>query len=231
MMKTMQVSLTAALLAGVLGAGQALAAPVLLYNQDGFGGTGGGSPGLPVAGGSLTVFALHLSDFVDPNGPSNALIQANCLGCDVNLGFGPLNDVDLVYTPQNSPNFANFVDALTPRASDIALGASLGLPPTILSPGISAVDAASGVGSMQAFGGFDFSIPAGFAVTEVRLRIRDFLLTPDVTSYRFEGNISIYGEALAVPEPSTWILLVLGLAALGFRQRLRALPGIPSHAC
>lgn len=220
-MKTMRASLTAALLAGVLGAGEVLAAPVLLYHFDGFAGSGGGSPGLPVDGGSLAVSALHLSDFVDPNGPPNALVEANCLGCDVNLGFGPLNDVELVYTPLNSPNFSNFVEALTPRASDIALGESLGLPPTILGPGISAVDAASGVGHMQAFNGFDFSIPAGFAITEVRLRIRDFLLAPDLTSHQYEGDISIYGEELAVPEPSTGILLVLGLAALGLGQRLR----------
>ncbi len=212
---TMRASRTAALLAGVLGAGQAFAAPVLLYHFDGFAGQGGGSPGLPVAGGSLAVSALHLSDFVDPNGPSPGLIEANCLGCDVNLGFGPLNDVDLVYTPQNSPNFSNFVEALTPRASDIALGASLGLPPTILGPGISAVDAASGVGRMHAFNGFDFAIPAGFAVTEVRIRILDFLLAPDLTSHQYEGNISIYGEEPAVPEPSTYALALVGLAGLG----------------
>lgn len=217
MMKAIRTLLTVALLAGPLGTLQAVAAPVLLFSSP-MGASGFISVPSSPAGGTVAVSALHLADVSNPG--LSTILNANCLGCDANLGFSATN-VDLVFTAQNAPNFANFIEALTPSAEDLLMSAAMGLPPNVFLVGISTIGP-GGVGTLGGPAGFDFHVPAGFELTEIRVHVASYSLSTDGRSEDFSGSFEIFGEALAVPEPSTVLLLGLALAVLGRRPLRRA---------
>jgi PEP-CTERM motif len=62
----------------------------------------------------------------------------------------------------------------------------------------------------------------------------DTLVQTDATDFSFAGHITEYSQIHAVPEPSTWAMLLIGFAAIGFagyrksrRENFTACPRTP----